>query len=245
MYRRAIGQQPAKHTVDGAAHGLTVHLTCHVTGLDLVADVQYRMEHSVRRGPQHPLAGVAADEAGDIGVGQRRAVIDDPAQGVAAHGLHHRVAVHPGGEARADTHHHRRVGDMCPQILLGQNSVHQRTGVQRRETCQLRIGQHRHDALRQQGQRLFRRLRAGGMDALHHRLAVGDGRGKAHGAADGRGLGQVGHDHLHSAAVQPQGDAGGDVPRAAYQDQHSPSSFRCSYSSTTENGCQHGPGLIE
>ena len=88
MYRRAIGQQPAKHTVDGAAHGLTVHLARHVTGFDLVADVQYLMKYPVRRGPQHPLAGVAADKPGDIGVGQRRTVIDDPAQGVAAHGLH-------------------------------------------------------------------------------------------------------------------------------------------------------------
>ena len=63
--------------------------------------------------------------------------------------------------------------------------------------------------------------RADGADALHLRCAEGDGGGKADGAADRRGVGQVGHYHLHTGAVQAQGDTGGDVARPANENQHS------------------------
>ena len=67
------------------------------------------MEDPVVRRAQHALAGEAADEAGDAGVGQRTAGVQRPAQRVAPHGLHGGVAVNPHGEAGAYADHHRGV----------------------------------------------------------------------------------------------------------------------------------------
>ena len=82
-----------------------------------------RHDHLHRRVAQHALAGVAADEAGDAGVGQRTAGVQRPAQRVAPHGLHHRVTVHPGSEARPHADDHRGIGDPGAQIPLGQDGV--------------------------------------------------------------------------------------------------------------------------
>ena len=82
---RSVRQKAPQNAVDGAAHGLSVHLSCHIAGLHLCADVQHRMEYAVIRSPQHPFAGVTADEAGDIGIGQCAALIDHAAQRMAPH----------------------------------------------------------------------------------------------------------------------------------------------------------------
>ena len=66
VYRRAAGQDTPHHAADGAFHGLTVYGPGDITGLDLVTDVQYPGEDAVRRGAEHALTGVAADEAGDV-----------------------------------------------------------------------------------------------------------------------------------------------------------------------------------
>ena len=221
MYRCAAGQDTPHHAADGAFHGLTVYGPGDVTGLDLVTDVQYPGEDTVRRGAEHALAGVAADEAGDVGVGQGAAFVDDAPQGVAAHGLHYRVAVLSGGEAGPDAYHHGGVGDAGAQIALGQYGVHQGIRVQLLTAQALRVGEDGYRTLRQQGQRLRRAVGADGPHALHCCLTVGDGRGEAHRPPYGGGAGQVGHDHLYPGAVQPQSDAGGNVACAAYQNKHS------------------------
>ena len=152
-------------------------------------------------------------------------MIDDPAQRVAPHGLHHRVTVRPGGEARPYAHYHRCVGDGRAQIPLGQDGVHLRVGPQGIAAPAFRIGQHRDDALRQQRFRLRRVRRPYRRHVLHRLLPVDDGLGEGHRPPDGGGRGQVGHHDLHMAAEQPQGDAGGDIPRASYQHAHKKTSF--------------------
>ena len=147
MYRRSAGQYAPQHAVNGAAHGLAAHRTGYVAGLHLRADVQQLGENAVCRGAKHPFAGIAADQTGNIGVGQGAAPIDHASQRVAAHGLHHGVAVLSGGEAGADAHDHRCVGHAGAQIALGQDRIHQRVGMQLMQTGQLRVGQHGHRAL--------------------------------------------------------------------------------------------------
>ena len=52
--------------------------------------------------------------------------MDGPAQVMPPHGLHHRVTVRSRGEAGAYPRHHRRVGDACAQVPLGQDGIHHR-----------------------------------------------------------------------------------------------------------------------
>ena len=155
---------------------------------------------------------------------------------------HYRVAVLSGGEAGPDAYHHGGVGDAGAQIALVQYGVHQGIRVQLLTAQALRVGEDGYRTLRQQGQRLRRTVGADGPHILYHRFAVGDGGGEAHRPPYGGGAGQVGHDHLHPGAVQPQSDAGGNVACAAYQNQHSITSyFRYPYNNTTREGCQQSP----
>ena len=227
--RRSIGQNAPQYAVNGASHGLARHLSGDVSGPDHRADFQLLAENPISRGPQHPLPGVSADEAGNVGVGQGAAPIDHPAQGVAPHGLHHGVAVLPRREARTDAHDNRRIVHFRAQVALGQNGVHQGIRPQAGAAGAVRVRQHRDQPLGQQGLRLVRGFRPAGGDVLHRHLPQDNGLGKAHRPADGRGGGQVGHDHLHPGPVQAQGDAGGDVPGAANENFHKSSSISCRF----------------
>ena len=94
---------------------------------------------------------------------------------MAAHGLHHRMAVRPGGEPRPYADDHRRVGDARTQIPLGEDGVHHRVGVQRLAARTIRVCQHRDDPLRQQHLRLRRVRRPHRRYVLHHRFPKHDG----------------------------------------------------------------------
>ena len=139
---------------------------------------------------------------------------------MAPHGLHHGVAVHTGGKPRPYADDHRRVGDGRTQVPLGQDGVYLRIRPQRLTAPALRVGQNRDDLLCQKALRLRRIGGQHGGNALYLRPAQHDSLGKAHRPPDGGGRGQVRHHHLHMAAVQPQGDAGGNIPRAADQNSH-------------------------
>ena len=220
MYRGPLRQNAPQDPVQSANHGFAVHCGGHVPHLHLSADVQQLVENAVCRSPEHPLPRKAADKAGNAGIGQGASLVIHPAQGVTPHGLHHRVAVHAGGKARAHTHHHWCVSDLGAQVLLGQNGVHHRIRLEYGNAAALRVRQHRDDALFQQLRRLLRPLRPAGLHALHFRLPVDHGLGKTHRPPDSGGRRDVRHHHLHPRPPQPQGNPGGDVSRAPNHDQH-------------------------
>ena len=72
--RGTVRQDAPQNAVQGAGHGGAVYCGCHIPLFHLGADVQELAEHPVRRRPQHPLPGKAADESGDAGVGQGAAI---------------------------------------------------------------------------------------------------------------------------------------------------------------------------
>ena len=100
------------------------------------------MEDPVVRRAQHPLAGEAADEAGDIRVRDRLARADDAAEGMAAHGLDDRVAVLPRAEAGADADDERRVGDCGAEILFCEDRVDHHVRPQPRAADGPGVGEH-------------------------------------------------------------------------------------------------------
>ena len=218
-HRHAVGQEAPQRAAGSTPHGDAVHVPGCVPLPDLFADPSDTLKDAVRRGSQDPLAGFAADEAGDAGVGQGGAVVDHPAQVVAPHGLHHRMAVHPGGEAGARGHHYGGHVDGCAQVPLGQDGIHHRVGHQRVDTGPGGVHQHGDHPLGQDVRHLLQ-VRPAGRDALHHRLPQAHCLGEADRAADGGGAGRFTDDHLHACPVQAQGDAGGDVAAASDHDKH-------------------------
>ena len=139
---------------------------------------------------------------------------------MAAHGLDDRAAVLPRREAGADTDDNGRVGDPCAKVALGQNGVHQRVGMQVGAAGTVGVGQHRNDALREQGARLVRVCGQTGGHILDRRFAVDDGFGEGDRAADRRRTLQIGQHDPDAAAPKAQRDAGGEIARPADQRKH-------------------------
>ena len=129
MHRRAVRQDAPEHSVQGAGHGNAVYFRGNISHLHLGADIQQPAERTVRRSPEDPFSGEAADEAGNARVGLGAAPIKNPAQIVAPHGFHHGMAVLPRREAGSHADDHRRVGNLGAQVPLGQNGVHHRAGL--------------------------------------------------------------------------------------------------------------------
>ena len=139
---------------------------------------------------------------------------------MAAHGLDDRVAVLPRREAGADADDDRRVGDPCAKVALGKDGVHQRVGRERFTAGAARVGEHRDNALREQGARLVRVCGRTGDHILDRRFAVDDGFGEGDRAADGRRALQIGQHDPDAAAPKAQRDAGGEIARPADQRKH-------------------------
>ena len=140
---------------------------------------------------------------------------------MAAHRLHDGVAVHPGGEARADAHNARRVGDGGAEILLGEDRVHDHLRMKLLCALRLRIDDHGQNALFEQPQRVRGVFGAPGAHLLDRRFAAVHRLGKADGAADGRGARKIGHHNVDPRAPEPHCDAGGNVAGAFYHYKHS------------------------
>ena len=143
MHGRTVGQYPAQDAVNVAAHRLARDLADNVPGLDHRADVLYLMKYAVGRRPQDALARKAADQPRNVRVRNGTAVCDDPAEIVAAHRFHRRVAVHPGGEARPHADDAGRIRDARAKVALGQDRIHDGVRVQPCNALRLRVGQHR------------------------------------------------------------------------------------------------------
>ena len=130
---------------------------------------------------------------------------------MAPHGLHHGVAVRPGGKSWAHTDDHRGIGDPGSQIALGKNGIHHSIRGKLGDTEPFRIRQHRQKTGIQQFQRLGGSVCPLGGDIFDGIAALRNGRAEGYGAADGQGTGQVGHDHPDPAVVQPQGNPAGQI----------------------------------
>ena len=123
-------------------------------------------------------------------------------------------------QSSPDADDDRRVGDPCAKVALGKDGVHQRVGRERFTTGAAGVGEHRDNALREQGARLVRVCSQMGGHILDRRFAVDDGFGEGDRAADGRRAGEVGHHHVDPAAPQSHGRAARDVSCAANQCKH-------------------------
>ena len=145
---------------------------------------------------------------------------DHTAKRMAAHRLHHGVAVHSGGEAGADADNAGRIGDGGAEILLGEDRIHDHVRAEHLGALRLRIGDHGQDVLLQQPQRIRGVLGAPGAHLLHFRLPMVHCLRKADGAADGRWFRKIGHHHADPRAPEPQRDAGGNVSGAFYHYEH-------------------------
>ena len=169
----------------------------------------------------HALDRIAADVAGNAGVGDGAARPDHAAERVAAHRLHNGVAVRSGGEARADADDARSVGDGGAEILLGEDRVHDHVRMKLFRALRLRIDDHRQDVLFKQPQRIGSVRGKPGVHLLDLRFAAVYRLGKADGAADGRRLRKIGHHNVDPRAPEPQRNAGGNVSGAFYHYEHS------------------------
>ena len=76
-HRDAVCQQSPQRAANRAAHGYAVDSAGDLSGGRLAADFQRAMEEAVRRGAQYPFPGKAADQAGDGGVGEGGAAVDN------------------------------------------------------------------------------------------------------------------------------------------------------------------------
>ena len=149
------------------------------------------------------------------------------AQGVAPHGLHHGVAVLSRREARTDAHDNRRIVHFRAQVALGQNRVDHSRGFKLIEHLGLRV--HHHGDIPRLGnlERLSRRLRQAGANALDLDLAQANGLAKTDCATDARGNRDIGHDDRHAGAHQTGSDTRGDIAGAANINEHSRGTSLC------------------
>ena len=185
-----------------------------------------------------PFLGEAADLSRHPGIGQGAALVIDPAQVVAPHGLHHCVAVHPRRKPRPQGDHRRRILDAGAQVPLGQNGIHQHLGLDKGPASRLGVYEYRDLPRRPGGQGVRLPLGKAASHILHHSRALEDGRAKAYRPADGRGLCQIRHGHQVTRPVQPQGDPAGQIPRPL--DQYAVRfhrSFRLSFPSRLSSPC--------
>ena len=213
-------QQAPQAAVNGAEHGNAVHDCRHFALFHKPTYLHFRLKYALRRRTKHPLGAVAADDAGNACIGNRRAAVQHPAQSMPSHGLHGGVAIFPGREARADTDDHRGIVKGSAQIALGQNGVHHRRRPQRRQHCALRIRQHGNYAGGGKSQRILRRSSPNSLHILYPHPTQTDSLRKANRAADGGGLRQIRHNDAISRTVQTQGDACCNVPRSANENCH-------------------------
>ena len=99
------------------------HRAQHLPYHNLIADFDVHCDRPVGRCTQHPLRAFAGDDARRARVRQRRAVVDDAAQRMAALRFNDGVAVHARSEAGTQTNNQRRLGDRRVDVALGQPRI--------------------------------------------------------------------------------------------------------------------------
>ena len=95
-------KQAPQASVDGADHGDAVYRSGNIPGVNQLPNFHFRVKNACRRGAKDTQGALATNDAGNAGIGQGAAGIEDTAQCVSPHGLHSGVAVHAGGKAGAD-----------------------------------------------------------------------------------------------------------------------------------------------
>ena len=186
-------------------------------GDDVSAFVRDKLHRTGARRMDDPLSRIARDHTRHTRVRDRRSLPDHAPQLVPAHGLDHRVYILPGGKPRSETDRDGRHLPACSQIALGQNRVHHRGGLQRGNACRIFIHQQRDLPQLRSLFRLRRIRNAARRYTLNLRRALPDCLAQRGLAADGRGVGALGHRDLESAPVQPHDHAGRKITRTAHQ----------------------------
>ena len=103
----------------------------------------------------HPLCTVPANNAGDAGIGDSASLPNDPAQPVAAFGLHHGIHVLPSNKAWAKGNGQRCHIPAGAKVALSQNGVYHDIRLCPGNTGSLRVNEHRNSALCPDGLRLL------------------------------------------------------------------------------------------
>ena len=173
------------------------------------------------------LLAIAGDHARHARVGLGRALGNDTAQKMPAHGLDHGVAIDRRGKARPHGDDGRRHVARGAQVALGQNRVDHSRGFKLIEHLGLRV--HHDGNIPRLGnlERLCRRLRQASANALDLDLAQANSLAKTDCAADARGNRDIGHDDRHAGAHQASGDTRGDIAGAANINEHSRGTSLC------------------
>ena len=195
-------------------------------------------------GPKHAgggavdnaLPAVSADHARHTRVGLGRTLGNDTAQEMPAHGFDHGVAVNRRGEARSHGNNGRCHVARGTQVALGQNRVDHSRGFKLIEHLGLRV--HHHGDIPRLGnlERLSRRLRQAGANALDLDLAQANSLAKTDCATDARGNRDIGHDDRHAGAHQTGSDTRGDIAGAANINEHSRGTSLCYGLSRAKSG---------
>ena len=166
------------------------------------------------------LLAIAGDDTRHARIGLGRALGDDAAEEMTAHGLDHGIAIDRRGKARPHGDDDRRHIARGAQVALGQDRVDHGSGLKFAE--HLGLGIHHDGNISGLGncKRLCRRLRQASANALDLNLAQANGLAKTDRATDTRGNRDIGHDNRHAGAHQTGGDARGDIAGAANINEH-------------------------
>lgn len=152
--------------------------------------------------------------------------------------LHTEVAIHTGGKAGADAHHQRRISDFCSDIFLGNDGIHQHSRFQLFGLFIFGVNENGDLPFPDDAAGIRSIFGQAGRDPCHRCGAIVHRTGKGHRAAHRGGLFDIGADDLEPAAVQPAGNAGGEIPRAFNGDQHILSSYRFQTSYSPGRRCR-------
>ena len=173
------------------------------------------------------LFAISGDDTRHTRIGLGRALGNDAAQKMPAHGLDHGIAVDRRGKARPHRDDGRSHVARGAQIALGQDRVHHGRGLKFAEHLRLRVYHDGDVSSLGNRKRLSRRLCQASANALDLDLAQANGLAKTDCAADARGNRDIGHDNRHAGAHQTGSDTRGDIAGAANINEHSRGTSLC------------------
>ena len=173
------------------------------------------------------LLAIAGDDTRHARIGLGRALGDDAAEKMTAHGLDHGIAIDRRGKARPHGDDDRRHIARGSQVALGQNRIDH--GGRLKLVEHLGLGVHHDGDISCLGklERLGRRLRQTSANALYLDLAQANGLAKTDCATDARGNRDIGHNDRHAGAHQASSDTRGDIAGAANINEHSRGTSLC------------------
>ena len=166
-----------------------------------------------------PFFSIAADDAGNAGVGSGGAGIAHLAQIVAPLGFHHGIHIHPRRKAGAQGHGDGGHVPTGSQIFLGKNGIHNRKGAKGLHAVPCRVNQHGKRAFLQAGACLRCGICKQAGHPLHGLTSLVHGLGKGHISADGGGVLRFQHQHIKAALTELVNRPGGQVAAAPDEDE--------------------------